>query len=694
MKPNLVTYNTLLDACQKTGELDKALYWKSILESEGNKRGRSNITYKNGRTTSLRLRPDARTYTSLIGTVARKQTSSNYGTHDPSLAFSLLDEMKMKHHIAPNPLTYSAIIDVCGRCRRSDLALNALRLMLRDEHMIRRMKQQEERRKKEEQENETSSSSISTSPSISDQTVGAWTAAINACGKTGRIDTAIKLFFVSMPRFNVEPNVVTCGALLDSTLKQGRVSESLDVLRYMKQHNIIPTKYMYTSFMTYASQLTGGLEKQQRRNEEDDDDNDNGVLGENAGSANRRPWPSLLENNNSNDGDSVSSLTSDEENTNAFQIYSELMSTLISTSKRPKLPSSLPSSSQPQPQSTRGQEISNNASNELYQVSMVFREMKASGCGVDIRSYNMLLKSCAKSGDINRAMEILKEIMDGEQQQQQHYRPQQQQDHGTLQPNDRTWRAVLRAAGKAKRSDMVLQTWNYAIADMDDDDDNNDKSDTTNLDKIKSRARADASSSNSKNTVRKQEKKNRKHNTLTLETFKTMLMGLLICGWDLRDSDRHASMELYKIIIKCYNTLRESESVSSASSTAGTGIAAATTKSYMGMHLINSRHESIADTPQIMGSVLQAIVSLESLLLDDEDDEWKKELKILGVSIAKSDCFNLDGGGNNSSNAAAAAVEELSSKSNDDTNTSLAPPPSLPLSYFDKKALYVARSWD
>ena len=143
--------------------------------------------------------------------------------------------MKQKHHIAPNPLTYSAIIDVCGRCRRSDLALNALRLMLRDEHMFRRMKQQEERRRKEQEEevnennsnNNKSTTSSSSTISIPDQTVGAWTAAINACGKTGRIDTAIKLFFVSMPRFNVKPNQVTCGALLDSTLKQGKVSESL-----------------------------------------------------------------------------------------------------------------------------------------------------------------------------------------------------------------------------------------------------------------------------------------------------------------------------------------------------------------------------------------------------------------------------------------------------------------------------------
>jgi hypothetical protein len=129
-------------------------------------------------------------------------------------------------------------------------------------------------------------------------------------------------------------------------------------------------------------------------------------------------------------------------------------------------------------------------------------------------------------------------------------------------------------------------------------------------------------------------------------------------------------MELYKIIIKCYNTLRESESesaspASSTPATAGTAKAKAR-KSYMGMHLINSRHESIVDTPQIMGSVLQAIVSLESLLLDDEDDEWKTELKTMGVSIAKSNCFNENnnnndagGDGNNPAAAAAAAAADV-----------------------------------
>ena len=105
MAPNLVTYNTLLDACHKSGEIDSALRVKEQLESAG-------------------LTGDARTYTTLIATVARKQGAAS-GANDPSLGFSLLSEMQ-ERNIRPNGMTYSALIDVCGRCRRSDLALNGL----------------------------------------------------------------------------------------------------------------------------------------------------------------------------------------------------------------------------------------------------------------------------------------------------------------------------------------------------------------------------------------------------------------------------------------------------------------------------------------------------------------------------------------------------------------------------------------
>ncbi len=48
------------------------------------------------------------------------------------LAFNLFDEMINEYHIKPNGMTYCALIDVCGRCGRSDLALKGLRMMLRE----------------------------------------------------------------------------------------------------------------------------------------------------------------------------------------------------------------------------------------------------------------------------------------------------------------------------------------------------------------------------------------------------------------------------------------------------------------------------------------------------------------------------------------------------------------------------------
>ena len=75
------------------------------------------------------LSPDAWSYTSLIATVARNPSRAS-GVNDPSLAFELLEDMKARK-IRPNGMTYSALIDVCGRCKRADMALQGLRIMLR-----------------------------------------------------------------------------------------------------------------------------------------------------------------------------------------------------------------------------------------------------------------------------------------------------------------------------------------------------------------------------------------------------------------------------------------------------------------------------------------------------------------------------------------------------------------------------------
>ncbi len=617
LKPNLVTYNTLLDACQKTGEIDKALYWKSVLERESNQkeggRNRATITYKNGKTRSIRLRPDARTYTILIGTVANKKASSSYsyGTHDPSLAFQLLEEMRSKHRIALNPLTYSALIDVCGRCKRSDLALKALRLMLRDERM---MKQMEYHAKK------NASNSNYDAASMQQQTVGAWTAAINACGKTGRIDTALKLFFVSMPRFKVKPNVITCSCLLDSLLKKGKTADSLEVLRYMKNHNLSPSEYIYTSFMNYAGHLAG-LEQSKQRQHRRNDQQSQKLDDQNGG--NNRPRPSLSISNNATETtkSAGSNSTSEGDLTKAVDVYSELMSTLITTTERNTPPKRAAEHSKSTPHSQMPTDTTLvTTNNELYQVTLVFREMKASGVTPDLGSYNTLLRSCSKSGDVERAQEFLQEILDSS---------------NDLEPNDRTWRAVLRTAGKAKRSDIVLQTWKSAVTDMGGESEDD----------------GSISKKIGKKSLSSSSKKKRKTNNLSLQTFRTFLMAMLICAWDLRESDKHTCIELYKIIIKCYNALHKGQSLDDLE----------TSELYMGMHLIDSK--AATNHPQVLASVLQAVVNLQHLL--DPNDAWKDKLKVLGTSIAGTECL---GGGYKGDGSAS-------------------------LSYFDKKALQTVRSW-
>jgi hypothetical protein len=52
-------------------------------------------------------------------------------------------------------------------------------------------------------------------------------------------------------------------------------------------------------------------------------------------------------------------------------------------------------------------------------------------------------------------MEILKEIQ------------QQNNSESDIKPNNRTWKELLRTAGKAKRSDILLQIWKTIVEDYD-----------------------------------------------------------------------------------------------------------------------------------------------------------------------------------------------------------------------------------
>eukprot|EP00529_Nitzschia_sp_RCC80_P005288 CAMPEP_0113523302 /NCGR_PEP_ID=MMETSP0014_2-20120614/45637_1 /TAXON_ID=2857 /ORGANISM="Nitzschia sp." /LENGTH=1009 /DNA_ID=CAMNT_0000421391 /DNA_START=324 /DNA_END=3353 /DNA_ORIENTATION=+ /assembly_acc=CAM_ASM_000159 len=556
IRPNLVTYNTLLDACHKTGELDRALYWKERLDQEAEKyKGRRYSRQGAGRrvyyTDSLGPppRPDARTYTTLIATVAprarfqRQQLSG--GSYDPSLAFRLMEEMKSRR-IRPNGLTYSALIDVCGRCRRPDLALQGLRWMLDDERQ-RSKNSRQDQGQWVESHYDRGNRHQSQYSSLSDSKVGAWTSAINACGKAGRIDTALKLFYVSMPRFGVQPNTVTCGCLIDCLLRYDgdRTAETIEVLRYMKKNNIPPSQVMYTSLMTYASRLAD--------------------IEQTTKETTSLASTSTLQRAEDNDFG----------NAKAVNVYTELMSSLLER----------------RPDAITNQKRTQNE--DLYQVTLLFQDMKASDVIPDLACYNVLLRSCARAGDIDRAMEVLAEITND--------------DRDNIEPNDRTWRQVLRCASTARRSDMVMKVWKMALEDAVGQHESFNKLNDQN---------------SGKNLVTSPTKR------FSMETLRAFFTALLRCAWNVRKSDLLTSTELYKVMIKCYH-------------------ASLSRSSYMGMNLVEA---SAFEHPHIMASFLQAVVTLESLVaetngydMSDERLQLRNLAKTILTSYALSSSANLMG---------------------------------------------------
>jgi pentatricopeptide repeat protein len=358
-KPNTITYNTFLSACHKAGDLDAAVKAVSDMQAD-------------------HLATDTLTYTTLIATVARRR-SQVAGRYDPSPAFQFLQDMR-HYNVTPNGMTYSALIDACGRCRRSDLALQGLRMMLRQ-------KQEDLNGLACQERNDVTDGKNYTLPGE----VGAWTAAINACGKAGRLDTAVRLFF-AMSNFGVQPNTVTCGSLTDSLLRAGRTAETLDVLRYMKRAGIAPSEVMYTSLMSRAEKLVEIERKSPDWSREKQD---------------VPLHPPLRE----------TPLYNEDGHSKAIEVYTELIDSLLKTNRKT---SNLKTGRSP---------AQDSKSHQLLKVFLVFQEMKTAGVKIDAPCYNALLRACAQAGDVQRAQEVIRTMQRDE-----------------VDPNDTSWRLLLRSA--------------------------------------------------------------------------------------------------------------------------------------------------------------------------------------------------------------------------------------------------------
>ena len=344
-----------------------------------------------------RLKPDAKTYTSLISTVARRDTRAS-GSKDPDLAFALFDEMIHDYGIRPNGMTYCALIDVCGRCGRSDLALKGLRMMLRERVQRKHMSRSNHNHNHNQFNNDF------------EHEVGAWSAAINACGKAGRLDTAMKIFHTMRTKFNVKPNIITCGCLMDCLLKSRNsndVKEALNVLVYMQDENIQPSEVMYTSLITSAGRLAR-IENEKR-----------GEL--------------VL----TDFGDRSQSKMEGKNRMKALDVYEELLLSLTNAKSHSK---------------HKVQSRATDTSKNLVKAFLIFQEMKATGADPDIACYNALLRACAASADIPKMFDVMRRI-----------------ETDCLTPNDTTWKEYLRGAAKAKNSQVAEEVWNNALTYKNED---------------------------------------------------------------------------------------------------------------------------------------------------------------------------------------------------------------------------------
>jgi pentatricopeptide repeat protein len=336
-----------------------------------------------------------------------------------------------KYNVQPNGMTYSALIDVCSRCSRSDLALYGLRLMLRQKS------QQQIQYNDSNNNNEQQQQQKQQQQQLTNE-VGAWTAAINACGKAGRLDTAVKLFHsMSSTKFGtILPNTVTCGCLTDSLLRVGRVDDAVDILRYMKQHNIVPSEVMYTSLMSRAEKLVQMENKYYNNNSNNNNNNRN----------NKRSPMSKSNNNNNNDRTTVFSNTitkyrinDDDFDTSstgggggkAIEVYTELIRSLSSTNSQ-----RLTTSSATNTGSNRGNNYGRTNDYEkkqqqelMLKTFLVFQQMKDAGAQPDLACYNALLSACAKAYDLSHARYVLRTMQ-----------------NDNIEPNDTTWRLLMRSA--------------------------------------------------------------------------------------------------------------------------------------------------------------------------------------------------------------------------------------------------------
>ena len=187
-----------------------------------------------------------------------------------------------------------------------------------------------------------------------------------------------------------------------------------------------------------------------------------------------------------------------------------------------------------------------------------------SNIGPDLACYNALLRTCARAGDVKRAEQVMNQILNSDD----------------VEPNDSSFRSMIRAAGKARRSDVAMTTWRTALQ--------------------------------TRKTTRWKP---------SVDTFSALIAALMNCASD-PDVDNHTRRGLRHLVINLYSGV-----MSGANDRVG-----------MGMHLVDK--DEVLQNSRLMCMFLEAAVEIGS----SEDGHrgrgtGRQESRTLATSLLKNDCF-------------------------------------------------------
>ena len=218
IKPNIVTFNSLIDVWVRCGQTDKAWDIFRMMEGDDENDGQDNSNTKHWKqlsTNSAEYDEIQRNFTYWTLIKGINQTG-NQAQDNLNLdrAFKLLDKMKSNNE-RPDEIFYNWLIDVCIRLRDINRAVAVF--------------------------NEMQMANVKPSS----VTYGIL---IKAYGRSNQLDNAFNVF-LKMKEQKLQPNDVTYGCLIDAWIRNNNIEKAEEVFRSMEEDQAIINTIIYTTMI-------------------------------------------------------------------------------------------------------------------------------------------------------------------------------------------------------------------------------------------------------------------------------------------------------------------------------------------------------------------------------------------------------------------------------------------------------------